>query len=446
VHELGRVLGLAVVLLCASPSFADKVDDYVRAQVAKQNIPGLALAVVRGGKTVKLQGYGLANIEHGVPVTPTTVFQIGSVSKQFIASGIMVLARQGKLTLDDKIVQYLEGAPATWQDITIRQCLSHTSGLVRESPAYDWSKRQDDAVVIAAAYPAPLVFAPGTKFQYSNLGYFILGEIVRKTSGMPWPEFMAKRVFEPARLTTAMTTDASRVVPQRAAGYALQDGKQANAQLNVAVRPSGAFMASISDLARWEAVLQEDSILDEASRALMRQPMKLHDGSSAGYGLGWVVERVNGHALVRHGGTMNGFRAEFARFIDDDLAVIVLTNSYEASPDAIAAGVASRYIDGLIPKRVAIRLDAGALAKYAGIYEPGPAGAGHISVADGGLVLRWAMFARDIRAVPESERSFFIEDDPRTQLQFAVDDAGKVTHMAVLTNGTEQVRMPRSPQ
>jgi D-alanyl-D-alanine carboxypeptidase len=444
VHKLGRVLALAVVLLCANTAFADKVDEYVRAQVAKQNIPGLALAVVRGGKTIKLKGYGVANIEHGVAVTPTTVFQIGSVSKQFIATGIMVLAKDDKLALDDKIVKYLDAAPATWQDITIRQCLSHTAGLVRESPAYDWSKRQPDADVIAAAYAAPLVFPPGTKFQYSNLGYFILAEIIRKTSGMPWTDFMATRVFEPAQLTATMATDANRIVPNRAAGYSLQDGKQTNAPMNVALRPSGAFMASISDLARWETVLRGDSILDEASRELMRQPVKLQDGSSPAYGLGWVVEKVNGHAVVRHGGTINGFRAEYARFLDDDLAVILLTNSYEASTDAIAAGVASRYIDGLVPKRVAIRLDAGTLARYVGTYEPGPAGAGRISVADGALVLRWAMFARDIRVVPESERSFFIEDDPRTQIQFAVDDAGKVTQMVVLTNGTEQVRMPRT--
>jgi D-alanyl-D-alanine carboxypeptidase len=444
VHKLGRVLALAGVLLCASPSFADKVDDYVRAQVAKQNIPGLALAVVRGGKAIKLKGYGLANIEHGVPVTPTTVFQIGSVSKQFIATGVMVLAREGKLGLDDKIVQYLEGAPATWQDITIRQCLSHTAGLVRESPAYDWSKRQPDAQVIAAAYPAPLVFPPGTKFQYSNLGYFILAEIIHKTSGMPWTDFMTARVFAPAQLTATMATDANRIVPNRAAGYQLQDGKQVNAQVSVALRPSGAFMASISDLARWEAVLREDTVLDKASRELMRQPVNLQDNSSPAYGLGWVVEKVNGHAVVRHGGTINGFRAEYSRFIDDDLAVIVLTNSYEASTDALAAGVASRYIDGLIPKRIAIRLDDGTLAKYAGKYEPGPAGAGSISVADGALVLRWAMFARDIRVVPESERSFFVEDDPRTQVQFAVDEAGKVTHMVLLINGAEQLRMPRT--
>jgi D-alanyl-D-alanine carboxypeptidase len=445
VHNLGRVLALTVVLLCANTSFADEIDDYVRVQVAKQKIPGLALAVVRGGKAIKLQGYGLANVEHGVPVTPKTVFQIGSLSKQFIATGVMLLVKQGKLGLDDRIAQYLEGAPPTWQDITIRQCLSHTSGLVRESPAYDWSKRQADADVIAAAYAAPLVFAPGTKFQYSNLGYFILAEIIRKASGMPWPDFMTARVFEPARLTATMATDAGRIVANRAAGYMLQDGKQINATLNIALRPSGAFMASISDLARWEVVLREDSLLDQASRELMRQPVKLQDGSAPAYGLGWVVERMNGHALVRHGGTISGFRAEFARFVDDDLAVIVLTNSYEASTDAIAAGVASRYIDGLIPKRVAIRLQDGTLAKYAGTYEGGPAGSGRISVADGGLVLQWAMFARDIRVVPESERSFFIEDDPRTQVQFAVDDAGKVTHMIVLTNGTEQVRMPRSP-
>lgn len=203
-------------------------------------------------------------------------------------------------------------------------------------------------------------------------------------------------------------------------------------------------MASISDLARWEVVLRDDSLLDKASRDLMRAPVKLQDGSAPAYGLGWVVEQMNGHVLVRHGGTINGFRAEFARFVDDNLAVIVLTNSYEASTDAIAAGVASRYIDGLIPKRVMTRLDDATLTKYAGAYQLGPGGSGRMSVADGGLVLQAAPLGRDIRFVPESERSFFVEDDPRTQVQFAIDAAGKVTHMILLTNGTEQLRMPRA--
>ena len=136
-------------------------------------------------------------MEHGIPARPDTVYKIGSVSKQFIATGIMLLVQDGKVAVDDKVSKYLEGTPSTWQAITLRHLLTHTSGLVREGPGFDPYKVQPDIDVIKTAYPLPLQFKPGDKYEYSNLGYFVLAEIIHKVSGKPWGDFLTERVFAP---------------------------------------------------------------------------------------------------------------------------------------------------------------------------------------------------------------------------------------------------------
>src|SRR5580765_5531621 len=165
---------LLLILTTAFAIRADKVDDYVKAEMLKQHIPGVSLAVVKDGKIIKAEGYGLANIELNVPARPETVFKIGSVSKQFISAGILLLIQEGKISLDDSISKFLDGTPDTWKPITIRHLLTHTSGIVREAPGFDPLKVQSDADVIKTAYSLPLRFAPGTKWEYANTGYFVL--------------------------------------------------------------------------------------------------------------------------------------------------------------------------------------------------------------------------------------------------------------------------------
>jgi len=344
------LLAVALVLSLAAPARADQIDDYVRAEMAKQHIPGLSLAVVKNGSIVKSQAYGLANVELNVPAQPDTVFKIGSVSKQFIATGIMLLVEEGKLSLDDKISKYLDGATDAWKEITIKHLLTHTSGIVREAPGFDPLKAQNDADVIKTAYSLPLRFKPGEKWEYCNVGYFALAEIIHKVAGQPWPEFLSERVFKPLGMSSTRTTTVSDLVPNRAGGYVWNDGKFKNAGEWIALRPSGAFLSTALDLAKWDAALYTNKILAQASREQMWSPVantKPGDDRSPRYGFGWFVAQVQGHKDAYHGGSLPGFRAEIDRFLDDRLTIIVLTNGDNAKPELLARGISGFYISGL---------------------------------------------------------------------------------------------------
>jgi D-alanyl-D-alanine carboxypeptidase len=326
-----------------SSSPSDAVDALVAAQMAERHIPGVSLAVVRGGKVIKATGYGIADLEHQIPVTPETVFKIGSVSKQFIATGIMLLAQDGKLTVDDPVAKFFADAPPSWQPITVRHFLTHTSGVVREGPAFDPQKVQPDRIVISSAFDLPLMFPTGSKYQYCNVCYFALADIIATVAEQPWDAYLEERVFRPAGMTATRATTVTAIVPHRARGYSWQNGSYQNAPELVAVRPSGAFLSSALDLARWEAALHEDKLLSKASREQMYTPTRLLDGSTSAYGFGWDLNPLVGHRRVHHGGSLPGFRAEMARFPDDDLTVIVLTNADNGQPEQIANVVASMY-------------------------------------------------------------------------------------------------------
>jgi len=344
-----RLLRLVCVLvLVLLPVFApllraDAVDDLVNAELARQQIPGLALAVMKDGKLAKSAGYGLANVAEKVPVRPETVFRIASVGKQFIATGILLLVEDGKMTLDDRLGALLDDAPPTWAPLTVRQLLSHTSGLVRESPGYLPILRQPDINVIRAAYPLPLQFTPGEKYQYSNVGYFTLAEIIRRKGGQPWPEFIAARVFRPAQLDATATTDQPPRGP-RATGYAGKEGKWTPVTDALAVRPSGAFHSTVLDLAKWDRVLDGDTVLKPSSRKELWTRIRLNDGSTHDYGLGWAVTAKGGRDMIRHGGSQAGFRTEYLRFPKERVTVIVLANADEAKPAVFAERVAELFL------------------------------------------------------------------------------------------------------
>ena len=322
----------------------DSVDHYVAAEMQRAHIPGVALAVLRGGKPVQVAAYGFADLEHRVPVTPGTVFKIGSVSKQFIATGVALLQQQGRLGFDDPISKHVAGTPQTWSGVTLRHLLTHTSGILREGPAFDPLRVQPDSVVIRSAFAAPLEFPTGSKYQYCNVCYFTLAEVVARVSGKPWDEFLAERVFRPLGMTSTRATTTTALVPQRARGYSWRDGGYVNAPEFIALRPSGAFLSTIEDLARWDAALYDDRVLTRASRDAMTRPTALTGGGASGYGFGWYLDSVDGRWRVRHGGTMPGFRAQMTRFPNDSLTVIVLTNADGAQPDVMAREVARMYL------------------------------------------------------------------------------------------------------
>lgn len=308
-----------------------------------QNIPGLSLVVIKDGQILKAEGYGLANIKRKIPAKPETVYKIVSVSKQFIATGIMLLVQEGQLGLDDPISKHLEGTPDTWKGITIRHLLTHTSGLVREAPGFDPNKTQSDAEVIKSAYPLPLRFAPGEKWEYCNVGYFALAEVIRQVSGQPWTEYLSEKVFKPSGMNTTYPTDTKVDLPNRAQGYVDNDELR-DAPEWLALRPSGAFLSTVMDMAKWDAMLYTDKILTDSTRRQMWTPVKLNDGSTHPYGFGWQLASHGGRKLVHHGGGMPGARAAFARFVDDRLTIIVLMNLDDVDKDSIVYGVAALYL------------------------------------------------------------------------------------------------------
>jgi D-alanyl-D-alanine carboxypeptidase len=328
----------------SSPTTRDTVDRFVAARMDSLHIAGLSLAVVRAGKVVKTEGYGVADLEHGVAVTPRTVFKIGSVSKQFLATGILLLAQDGRLAVDDPVARHIPGAPASWQGITLRHFLTHTSGVQREGPAFDPMKLQPDSVVVRSAFDMPLVFATGSKYQYCNVCYFALADIIARTSGKPWDVFLGERVFAPLGMSSTRATTTTDLVPNRARGYVWQNGRYVNAPEYVALRPSGAFLSTVLDLAQWDAALYGDRVLAKESRDAMWTPVRLSDGTTFGYGFGWRIDSLAGHRRTHHGGTLPGFSAGIVRYPDDSLTVIVLTNGNGVNADNLAFEVGGIYL------------------------------------------------------------------------------------------------------
>jgi D-alanyl-D-alanine carboxypeptidase len=333
-----------LLLLVATVARADQIDDYVKAQMKVFALPGISLVIVEDGKIAKMAGYGMSDVARGTPATPETVYKIGSVSKQFIATAIMLLAQDGRLKVDDPVSRYLEGTPAAWQPITIRHLLTHTGGIVRESPAFDPNKDKSDAEIIRAAYAEPLRFPPGSKWEYCNVGYFALAEIVTRVSGQPWPRFMHERVFKPAEMMVTAPTNIKPTLPNRALGYAGKDN-QRPADEWVALRASGAFLSTVVDLAKWEALLYTNNVLSDASRREMWTPVQLSDGATHPYGFGWHTQTLkNGRNVVWHGGGLPGFTSYFGRFINERVTVILLTNGGDGDVGGMANGVADIYL------------------------------------------------------------------------------------------------------
>lgn len=437
-----RTIFFALLLLLSATvaARADKVDDYVKAEMQRQHIPGTSIAIIKDGKIIKAEGYGLANVELNVPARPETVYKIGSVSKQLLATGIMLLVQDGKISLDDKISKFLEGTPDTWREITVRHLLTHTSGIIREAPGFDPMKIQSDADVIKTAYPLPLRFTPGEKWEYCNVGYFSLAEIIRKVSGKPWGDYLNERLFTPLEMNATRTTNMTAMVPNRANGYVWRANKLENASIYFALRPSGAFLSTILDLAKLDAALYTDKVLKPATLDQMWMPVKLNNGTTHPYGFGWELSSVAGHKLVHHGGSLPGFRAQYMRFVDDKLSVVVLTNGDNADANLIALGIAAHYIPGLIPERTVARIDPKILDAYTGQYQVNPSTVFTISREGDKLLLQQGSDPEKRNLLPETATNFFTNENRRLTYSFVKDEKGEVTFLVVQMEGRERGR------
>lgn len=348
----------AAVVFLANFSFAqttpDPVDQFIQSEMATRKIPGLALLVCREGKIVRAQGYGMANVELQVPVKPETVFQSGSVGKQFTATAVMMLVEEGKVGLDDPLTKYFKEAPPAWRQVTVRQLLSHTGGFGDYPAKFNFRQDRTEAELLKIVEGLPLQYAPGTKWSYANLGYLTLGVLIHRVTGKFYGDFLQERIFQPLGMTTTRIMNEADIIPNRAAGYRLVKGELKNQEW---VAPSlnttadGSLYFSILDLAKWDAALYTEKLVKKSTLEQMWTPVLLKNGqpNSDKYGLGWGTDQIRGHRIVEHGGSWQGFNTHITRYVDDELTVVVLSNLEGSHPGEIAHGVAGIYVPELAP-------------------------------------------------------------------------------------------------
>ena len=321
------------------------IDRAVEAEMARQKIPGLAVAVVKKGQPVVLKGYGLANVEHNVPVTPETIFQSGSVGKQFTSAAAMLLVEDGKLALSDPVTKFFPDAPEPWKRITVRHLLTHTSGLPDYTAGMvDYRRDYSEEDLLKFAYGLKLEFEPGARWNYSNTGYIVLGIVIRKAGGKFYGDVLKERVFTPVGMKTARVISEEDIVPHRADGYRLVQGELKHHEwvaprLNTTA--DGSLYLSLNDMLAWDAALRTGRLLKAESWNHVFAPVALNSGKTYPYGFGWQVGDFVGRRAQRHGGAWQGFQTHIARFPDDDLSIIVLANLAQSNPEAISNAIAA---------------------------------------------------------------------------------------------------------
>jgi len=326
---------ISLLLLAATPLFAQDtvaIDKAVNEILTKTGAPSASIAVVKDGKIVYTQAYGLANVEAKTPATPQMRYSIGSISKQFTAAAILMLAEEGKLSLDDKVVRWLPDLTRA-SEVSIRQLLSMTSGYQDFWP--------QDYVMPGMLQPVtaqqiadqwgriPLDFEPGTKWQYSNTNFVVAGMIVEKVAGMPLLDLLQKRVFTPLQMTSVYNTDLGPLPadsPTRYLRYALGPLRPAPKEGRGWMFAAGELAMTARDLAQWDISILDQSILKPASYRELEHEVQLNAGVGTRYGLGVNVAMVDGRRQISHGGEVSGFTATNVVYPDDRAAVVVLTN------------------------------------------------------------------------------------------------------------------------
>ena len=358
-----RRIGFAFVFVCITTWLSGlmhgqepaihSINRHILAEMRRQQIPGMSVAILRGNQVLLARGYGFSNVELRVPASDSTVYQSGSVGKQFTATAVLMLAEQGRLRLDDKIVKYLPEGAGVWDAISVRHLLTHTSGVSEYTDStFDYRKDYSEDQLVRFAASRALDFAPGHRWAYSNTGYLLLGALIRRATGRFYGDVLQDLIFSPLGMQTARVISEADIVPHRAAGYRLI---QAGIKNQEWVAPSlnttadGSLYFSINDLTKWAVSLNNGRIPGAAALRTAWSPARLNDSGLYPYGFGWDLTPQRGHQRIGHTGSWQGFKTAIYRYPEFKLTVIALTNLAQSEPGPIAQGVAGVLEPALRP-------------------------------------------------------------------------------------------------
>lgn len=345
-RRLGPTAALLMPLwLAPMAAQADAIDRYLARERALYEVPAIVVGVIRKGRLVEQRVVGQAQVELGVQARTDHVFEVGSISKQFTAYAILILAERRRLDIHAPVGRYLPELPAGWSEPTLQQLMAHVSGLPDFETAFGYAvyrEKPTDEEFLKRLLALPIEAAPQTKFAYSNTNYWLLASVIERVSGQSYDAFMQSEVFGPLQMKSTRSALPDKLLPRRAAGYQLTGE---TLEIREPMQPHtarglGDIATTLQDMARWEREQRAPRLVSIASAELARQPQVLADGSKTDYGLGWFIESLNDHPVFRHSGESAGFTADYVRVPRSDMAVVVFANSSNAPTSAIANHVA----------------------------------------------------------------------------------------------------------
>lgn len=444
---------LVWVLLAVVPAFgavatqeslAQKIEAILDAEYPADE-PGVAVIVVDDGEVVYRGARGLADMENGLPLTPDSVFRLGSITKQFTAAAIMLLVEREELSLDDPLTKFIPDYPTNGETVTVEHLLTHTSGIVSYTgiPGYMATEVRKDLTtdeLIDVFKGLETEFSPGEEWKYNNSGYVLLGAIIERVSGQSYEEFIEENIFDPLGMDNSYYGSHSRLIPHRARGYAGGPGNWGNAPYLSMTQPhaAGSLLSTVDDLAKWDAALFGGKLLKPSSVEKMATDYRLSDGEPTGYGYGLAIGTLRNSATISHGGGIHGFSTFATRLPGDDLYVAVLANSSGGgtNPTMMGNEIAALAIGRPFPRFSAVELDPAILGSYVGVYKIDEDTERVVSAEDGRLYTQRTGGNR-LEAFPHSETGFFYKGS-HTHFELVKNDSGKVTKMLMYQDGSDE--------
>jgi D-alanyl-D-alanine carboxypeptidase len=360
-----------------APALSTAQIDAAIGQYYKPTEPGAIILLVKDGKPVFRKAYGLADAAKGTPMTPDMQLRLGSITKQFTSTAILMLVDEGKIKLDDDITRFFPDYPTKGKRITVEHLLNHTSGIVSYTSKKDFGAHLAEDIPVAAMIDTfkndPLDFEPGSRHKYNNSGYYLLGAIIEKVSGQRYADFLEQRIFQPLGMNDTAYEGKEHGKAIRAAGHTRGEKGFEPSEVISMSQPyaAGALVSTVDDLARWDAAVSAGKLLKPGTWQRAFAKTTLTDGKPVNYGYGWMVGSVRGVPTIGHGGAINGFTTYALRVPSEHVYVVVLrnTDSGTANPEIVATRLAALAIGKPYPERTPVTLDAKALDAYAGTYK-----------------------------------------------------------------------------
>lgn len=431
----------------AQQDLGERIDAAI-AGYYKADGPGATVIVVKDGKTVLRRAYGMADAAARKPLSPDASLRLGSITKQFTATAILMLAEEGKLALSDDITRFFPDYPSGGKKITVEHLLTHTSGIAsytsKNAYAAGMAKDLTVAQMIDSFKNDPLDFEPGTQYRYNNSGYFLLGAIIEKVSSQPYATFLEQRIFTPLGMRDTAYEGHERGKAPRALGHSVGEKGFERASALSMTQPyaAGALVSTVDDLARWDAAIGAGKLLSPASWRRAFTPYTLANGKSTGYGYGWEVRKLMGAPVIAHGGGINGFSTYAQRLPEQKVFVAVLSNADGGlvNPAVVANRAAAIAIGKPFPEFKEIALDGATLARYAGVYEIDKATTRTFRHEGNGLTMQRS--GRPPLALKAFSQNGFFIPDGLEYFEFTRNDKGEVSSVNMMRDG-EAIPHPR---